>query len=258
MTEKLDGNQGDLFPKLLQDESLRVERHVAEKKLRDRRALPDRINGYWHGFYQRKLVAWTLDAELKKQYSFDYRFCPDGELTLLFYYPTLSEIGLSESEYLAFERGLIELLDPSTVSDKPSVDFTVFLRWTLDCYEDSDYFPESKLERIQELISDDGEIDDESNEFNILKTNSWEIDVDRSISKPAVRLKAQLNTVSKVFVIDHFDSGVEEELFDLDDFKWWSRADGEGIWACYESLFGSKKPNKKESFWGRLSKWIGE
>ena len=97
MTEKLDGNQGDLFPKLLQDESLRVERHVAEKKLRDRRALPDRINGYWHGFYQRKLVAWTLDAELKKQYSFDYRFCPDGELTLLFYYPTLSEIGLSES-----------------------------------------------------------------------------------------------------------------------------------------------------------------
>ena len=38
MTEKLDGNQGDLFPKLLLDESLRVERQVATKKLRDRQA----------------------------------------------------------------------------------------------------------------------------------------------------------------------------------------------------------------------------
>ena len=258
MTEKLDGNQGDLFPKLLQDESLRVERQVAAKKLRDRQALPSRIDGYWRGFYQRKLIAWTLDPELKEQYSFNYRFCPDGKLTLLFYYPTLSDIGLSESEYLAFERGLIELLDPSTVSDTSNIDFTVFLRWTLDCYEDSDSFPESKLERIQELIRDYRKINDTSDEVNILKTNSWEVDVDRSQSKPAVRLKAQLNTVSKVFVIDHFDSHTEEALFDLDDFKWWSRADGEGIWACHESLFGSKEPTKKESFWGRLSKWIGE
>ena len=70
------------------------------------------------------------------------------------------------------------------------------------CYEDSSYFPE-QAERIQELISDYSEIDNESNEFNILKTNSWEIDVDRSISKPAVRLKAHLNTMCKVFVIDH-------------------------------------------------------
>ena len=57
MTEKLYGNQGDLFPKLLQDESLLVERQLATKKLRDRRALSGRIDGYWHGFYQRKLIA---------------------------------------------------------------------------------------------------------------------------------------------------------------------------------------------------------
>ena len=92
MTEELDGEQGDLFPKLLQRESLHAEQDRAKKRLQDLRALPGRIESYWQGFYQRKLADWTLEAELKEQYGFDYQFCEDGGLVLKFYYPTPSEM----------------------------------------------------------------------------------------------------------------------------------------------------------------------
>ena len=257
MTEELDSNQGDLFPKLLQEETHRVERDVAAKKARDRLAFPARIDGYWHGFYQFKLAVYALDDESREQYGFDFRFCRDGELVLLFYYPTISEVELSEPEYVTFEKALVKLLDPQKAGENPDVDFTLFLRWTLDRYCQSDDFPESKLERIKVLLQEYGEINDAFDEVNILSTNRWVIDVDRSQSKPAVRLRARLNTISKVFVLDHFDCDAEEELFDLDDFKWWSRVDGEGVWGCYESLFGSKRPADQKSLWGRLRNWIG-
>ena len=256
MTKEFGEKQGDLFPKLLQRESLHAEQDRAKKRLQDLRALPRRIEGYWQGFYQAKLADWTLEAELKEQYGFDYQFCEDGGLVLQFYYPTPSEIGLSESDYLAFEQGLIEILDPKTKSEISDIDFTAFLRWTLEGYWHSDNFTESKVERIEGLIQDSSEVNDPSNELNILSTNNWEVDLDGSESNPAVRLRARLNTVSKIFVIDHFDCGVEEELFDLDDFKWWARADGEGIWGCYQSLFGSKEPIQEDSFWRVLTKWI--
>lgn len=70
---------------------------------------------------------------------------------------------------------------------------------------------------------------------NILGTNRWAVEMHYSGVHPTVRLRTQLNTVTKVFVIDRFDEGAVDSLFDIDSLKCWSRADGESIWGVYDA-----------------------
>ena len=97
-------------------------------------------------------------------------------------------------------------------------------------------FAPSKGTRIKELMRDlTGETGTAEN-VNILGTNRWTVELDYSGVHPNVRLKKQLNTVTKGFVIDHFDEEAADSFFDIDSLNWCSRADGEGIWGIYDAI----------------------
>ena len=98
--------------------------------------------------------------------------------------------------------------------------------------------------------------------INVLGTNVWTIKRDHSNSRPVIQLQAELNTLTKVFIIDHFDEDAEEDiLFNIDSIKYWSRPDGEGFENAYNELQSRVEQeisdSTKTGFITKFKNWFG-
>ena len=85
---------------------------------------------------------------------------------------------------------------------------------------------------------------------------------DHSNSRPVIQLQAELNTLTKVFIIDHFDEDAEEDiLFNIDSIKYWSRPDGEGFENAYNELQSRVEQeisdSTKTGFITKFKNWFG-
>ena len=261
MNGKEKNDQGDLFPEELSKEQAKHNECLAEKILREKRVFPARINSYWGRFYQENLKNWHFDDSLVQDLWFDYEFLHDSHLKLLFYHPTAIDLKLSSSDYELFAKKLKNMLTPDLNQSTSKWALSSFLNWTIANYEILE-FPRNKHKRMRELMIDSGIGIDNVDVINVLETNVWTIKRDHSNSRPVIQLQAELNTLTKVFIIDHFDEDAEEDiLFNIDSIKYWSRPDGEGFENAYNELQSRVEQeisdSTKTGFIAKFKNWFG-